>query len=171
MITNTVNDLSVSWPYAHVLNKWVCPSADSATRHLPALRLRQSKHNTGEAQLSRHCGIWARHRSEGEYSCEIFRCRSNASGGKGDFSSNASSTSVAPGPRNSCCGLALIFSPSLCRGAVRLSSTLGSGHTSLQLVVSELSNTRRKHKDLLKAHTVGELVGNICHSCTWMILL
>ena len=31
-------------PYAHVLNKWVCPSADSATRHLPALRLRQSKH-------------------------------------------------------------------------------------------------------------------------------
>ena len=42
-----------------------------------------------------------------------------------------------------------------CRGAVRLSSTLGSGHTALQLVVSELSYTRQKHKDLLKAQTAG----------------
>ena len=58
------------------------------------------------------------------------------------------------GARLYVCSL-LIAAVCVCRGAVRLSSTLGSGHTSLNLVVSELSNTRQKHKDLLKAQTTG----------------
>ena len=49
----------------------------------------------------------------------------------------------------------LSFPPKLLSGGVRIKS-LGSGHTGLKIVVSDLSSLRKRMKESLDAHTVGE---------------
>lgn len=53
------------------------------------------------------------------------------------------------------------------RGSVRLRSSLGSGHTSLNLLLSEQSSTRQRYKDLVSTETSGEYVCvSVCvHAC------
>ena len=60
----------------------------------------------------------------------------------------------------------LSYPPEFLSGGVRIKS-LGSGHAGLKIVVSDLSSLRKRMKETLDAHTVGECDenGRVWHMC------